>query len=265
MAKYFIANRSVVGVVTINKEALDFKNRGFAPTDNDETYEAAKCLKTLGYEPYTEEEFKDKFEENYNVFVGADDTKIEAAKTTLVESEKALKESESKLTVESVANIVACQNTLKEVIEGGNVTNIQSAEEGLKQAWNDAEAKPEETPAPSFEEAQGEQAPLSDGEQVPSSEGTIEAPAEGEQASGEAANAEGDKENLEPAKIEEPTKKESTFEIPEAPEEKAKLIRSVKAKLAGAKRKWDASEDESEKAQLQKDIETFENQLKQLQ
>lgn len=238
MAKYFIANRSVVGVVTINKEALDFKNRGFAPTDNDETYEAAKCLKTLGYEPYTEEEFKAKFEENYNAFVGAKDTKIEAAKATLAESEKALKESEPKLTVESVANIIACQNTLKEVIENGNVTNIQSAEKSLKQAWMDAEAKPEETSASS---------------------------SEGEQASGEVENTEVKKENPEPAGTEEFTKKEDAFEIPESPEEKAKLIRSVKAKLAGAKRKWDASEDEAEKAQLQKDVEIFENQLKQLQ
>jgi hypothetical protein len=254
MAKYFIANRSVVGVVTINKEALDFKNRGFAPTDNDETYEAAKCLKTLGYEPYTEDEFKEKFSDNYNEFVGAADMKVEAAKKTLEESEKALKEQEPKLAVESVANIVACQNTLKEVIEGGDVTNILSAEEGLKQAWESAKPKPEETPAPSFEEAQGEQ--------VPAENGTVETPAEGEQVSGEVETETGEKENLEPAKTD---KKENTFEVPESPEQKAKLTRSIKAKLADAKRKWDSSEDEEEKAKLKSKIETFENQLKQLQ
>jgi len=241
MAKYFIANRSVVGVVTINKEALDFKNRGFAPTDNDETYEAAKCLKTLGYEPYTEDEFKEKFSDNYNEFVGAADTKAEAAKKTLEESEKALKEQELKLAVESVASIVACQNTLKEAIEGGDVTNILSAEEGLKQAWESAKPKPEETPAPSFEEAQGEQ--------VPAENGTVETET-------------GEKENPEPAKTD---KKEDTFEVPESPEQKAKLTRSIKAKLADAKRKWDSSEDEEEKAKLKSKIETFENQLKQLQ
>lgn len=190
MAKYFIANRSVVGVVTINKEALDFKNRGFAPTDNDETYEAAKCLKTLGYEPFTEEEFKKKFQDNYNEFVGSSDINVKEAKKTLEESEK------------------------------------------------------------------------DQGEQVPAENGTVETPAVGEQASGEVETETGEKENLEPAKTEQ---KEESFEIPESSEEKAKLTRSIKAKLADAKRKWDSSEDEEEKAKLKNKIETLENQLKQLQ
>lgn len=70
-----------------------------------------------------------------------DQEKVEAAKKTLAESEKALEEEEPKLTEESVGLIIACQNTLKECIVGGDTTNIISAEEGLKNAWKQAEAK----------------------------------------------------------------------------------------------------------------------------
>ena len=49
-----------------------------------------------------------------------------------------------KLKDESVEQIVACQNTLRECIEGGDVENIISASIGLKAAWENAEAKPVE-------------------------------------------------------------------------------------------------------------------------
>lgn len=83
-----------------------------------------------------EKEFQKWPEENKE-----DQEKVEAAKKTLAESEKALEEEEPKLTEESVGLIIACQNTLKECIVGGDTTNIISAEEGLKNAWKQAEAK----------------------------------------------------------------------------------------------------------------------------
>ena len=75
--------------------------------------------------------------------------KLQAAKETLKDSEEGLKESEPRLKEESVADIIAHQNTLKEAIEGGDIMSIVAAEEGLKEAWKHAEAKPEEpTQAP---------------------------------------------------------------------------------------------------------------------
>ena len=70
--------------------------------------------------------------------------KLQAAKETLKDSEEGLKESEPRLKEESVADIIAHQDTLKEAIEGGDIMSIVAAEEGLKEAWKHAEAKPEE-------------------------------------------------------------------------------------------------------------------------
>lgn len=61
MAQYFIVNRSVKGIVTIDKESLDFQERGWASTENEATYNAAKNLKSLGYEALTAEEMKAKY------------------------------------------------------------------------------------------------------------------------------------------------------------------------------------------------------------
>lgn len=73
-----------------------------------------------------------------------DQEQLQAAKETLKESEEGLHESESRLKEESVADIIAHQNTLREVIEGGDIVSIISAKEGLKEAWEHAEAKPQE-------------------------------------------------------------------------------------------------------------------------
>jgi hypothetical protein len=67
---------------------------------------------------------------------------LQAAKDLLKESEEGLHESESSLKEESVADIIAHQDTLREVIKGGDITNIVSAKEGLEEAWKHAEAKP---------------------------------------------------------------------------------------------------------------------------
>lgn len=83
--------------------------------------------------------------------------KLQAAKETLKNSEECLKESEPRLKEESVADIIAHQNTLKEAIEGGDIMSIVAAEEGLKEAWKHAEAKPEEpTQAPEPKDGEGE-------------------------------------------------------------------------------------------------------------
>lgn len=67
---------------------------------------------------------------------------LQAAKETLKESEEGLLENEPRLKEESVADIIAHQDTLREVIEGGDIVSINSAKEGLKEAWERAEAKP---------------------------------------------------------------------------------------------------------------------------
>ena len=67
---------------------------------------------------------------------------LQAAKETLKESEEGLHENEPRLKEESVADIIAHQDTLREVIEGGDIVSINSAKEGLKEAWERAEAKP---------------------------------------------------------------------------------------------------------------------------
>ncbi len=85
--------------------------------------------------------------------------KLQAAKETLKESEKslALVDVKPRLKEESVADIIAHQNTLKEAIEGGDIMSIVAAEEGLKEAWKHAEAKPEEpTQAPEPKDGEGE-------------------------------------------------------------------------------------------------------------
>lgn len=83
--------------------------------------------------------------------------KLQAAKETLKDSEEGLKESEPRLKEESVADIIAHQNTLKEAIEGGDIMSVVAAEEGLKEAWKHAEAKPEEpTQAPEPKDGEGE-------------------------------------------------------------------------------------------------------------
>lgn len=68
---------------------------------------------------------------------------IEEAKKLLNESTEGLRESEAEITEESVQRIIACQNTLEEVIEGGFIVHIESAMGGLKGAWGHAERKPE--------------------------------------------------------------------------------------------------------------------------
>lgn len=83
--------------------------------------------------------------------------KLQAAKETLKDSEEGLKESEPRLKEESVDDIIAHQNTLKEAIEGGDIMSVIAAEEGLKEAWKHAEAKPEEpTQAPEPKDDEGE-------------------------------------------------------------------------------------------------------------
>ncbi len=83
--------------------------------------------------------------------------KLQAAKETLKDSEEGLKESEPRLKEESVADIIAHQDTLKEAIEGGDIMSVVAAEEGLKEAWKHAEAKPEEpTQAPEPKDDEGE-------------------------------------------------------------------------------------------------------------
>lgn len=67
---------------------------------------------------------------------------IKEAKKILNESTEALRESEGEITEESVQRIIACQNTLEEVIEGGFIVHIESAMGGLKGAWEQAEKKP---------------------------------------------------------------------------------------------------------------------------
>lgn len=85
-----------------------------------------------------------------------DQEKVETAKKTLAESEESLKaEGEPILTEESIERIVACQNTLRETIEGGDITNILSAEEGLKNAWKQAKAKTTQ-PEPKYGEVPAE-------------------------------------------------------------------------------------------------------------
>lgn len=82
---------------------------------------------------------------------------IEEAKKILNESTEALRESEGEITEESVQRIIACQNTLEEVIDGGCIVNIEAATEGLKQAWGHAERKPEPAQDPADNgEGQGE-------------------------------------------------------------------------------------------------------------
>ena len=96
--------------------------------------------------------------------IAEDDPRVAEAQKFLEESETELKDAQPKLKDESVDRIVACQNTLRECIEGGNVENIVSASLGLKAAWEEAEAKPVEldqdpdgdgpTEAPGVEEGQ---------------------------------------------------------------------------------------------------------------
>lgn len=87
-----------------------------------------------------------------------DQKQLQAAKDFLKESEEGLHESESRLKEESVADIIAHQDTLREVIEGGDIASIISAKEGLKEAWEHAEAKPQEPimPAPNDNETSQE-------------------------------------------------------------------------------------------------------------
>ena len=66
---------------------------------------------------------------------------------------------EPRLKEESVADIIAHQNTLKEAIEGGDIDSIIAAEAGLKDAWEHAEAKPEkpaQAPTPETDDGQGQ-------------------------------------------------------------------------------------------------------------
>lgn len=73
---------------------------------------------------------------------------LQDAKDFLNKSEEGLHESESRLKEESVADIIAHQDTLREVIKGGDIASIISAKEGLKEAWEHAEAKPQEPTMP---------------------------------------------------------------------------------------------------------------------
>ena len=76
--------------------------------------------------------------------IAEEDPRVVESKEFLEKSENGLKDAQPKLTDESVDRIVACQNTLRECIEGGDVENIVSASLGLKSAWEEAEAKPKE-------------------------------------------------------------------------------------------------------------------------
>lgn len=73
---------------------------------------------------------------------------MDEARKCLEESKGGLVEYESEITEESVASIVACQNTLEEVIAGGDINSVIAAENGLKQAWKNAEKKAEEPTKP---------------------------------------------------------------------------------------------------------------------
>lgn len=81
--------------------------------------------------------------------------KVEYAKKCLEESKETLVEYGPKFTDESSTLIGSCLETLEEVIEGGDITSIESALEGLKQAWDKAEKRPEEPAVESSAEGEG--------------------------------------------------------------------------------------------------------------
>jgi len=71
----------------------------------------------------------------------AEKEKIDAknsAEGALFASEKNMKEYGEKISEENKNNISAAEDTLRDVIKGGNVENIKSAMEGLNQAWQKA-------------------------------------------------------------------------------------------------------------------------------
>lgn len=61
MAQFFIVNKSIRGKVTIDKEQLDFADKGWAQTDNEATYKAAQNLSSLGYSALTAKEMQEKY------------------------------------------------------------------------------------------------------------------------------------------------------------------------------------------------------------
>ena len=100
--------------------------------------------------------------------------KVEYAKKCLEESKEALVEYGPKITDESSTLIGSCLETLEEVIEGGDITNIESALEGLKQAWDKAEKRPEEPTVESSAEGEGNDTDDADGNGDGQGEGTNE-------------------------------------------------------------------------------------------
>lgn len=83
--------------------------------------------------------------------VSEDYVDIEEAKAVLEASEEDFEKYQSKIKSEDKAQlIVACQDTLRETIQGGDINSINSAVYGLKEAWASAfeqsptEEKPKE-------------------------------------------------------------------------------------------------------------------------
>lgn len=84
---------------------------------------------------------------------------LSSAMRRFFESEEKRQQMEDKLTEKSRQRIVDCENTLEEVINGGDTQSITGALAGLEDAWLNAETKPVETPEPAPTESKKEPAP----------------------------------------------------------------------------------------------------------
>lgn len=73
---------------------------------------------------------------------------LSSAMRRFFESEEKRQQMEDKLTEKSRQRIVDCENTLEEVINGGDTKSITGSLAGLEDAWLNAETKPVETPEP---------------------------------------------------------------------------------------------------------------------
>ncbi len=88
-----------------------------------------------------------------------DDAIFSAAMRRFFESEEKRQLMEDKLTEQSRQRIVDCENTLEEVINGGDTKSVTCALAGLEDAWHQAETKPVETPEPTPAKSKREPAP----------------------------------------------------------------------------------------------------------
>jgi len=71
-----------------------------------------------------------------------DNSIIDEAKLVLEYSRHDREDVEEQLTDESIKRVIACEDTLEEVIGGGDTASIEAAISGLKTAWEQAEKKP---------------------------------------------------------------------------------------------------------------------------